>query len=225
MRRLLVSLAAVLVVAPAVAVYALASPGVAADGKLFATVGPGATIALVDEAGVTVSRLDPGTYTIEIDDRSDFHNFHLVGPGVSAGSTIAFVGRMTVTVTLRDGQFTYVCDAHAYDMIGQFTVGTPPPVTTPKPLPKLVATVGPGPAITLTRAGRKVTRLKAGTYAITVRDRSRLHNFHLLGPGVNRKTTVAFRGNRTWRVTLKRGLYRFRCDPHARQMRGSFRVP
>ena len=225
MRRLLVSVAALLLVAPAVAVYALASPRVATDGTLFATVGPGYTISLRDEAGSPVQRLNPGTYTIEIDDRAADHNFQLTGPGVNAGTTVEFVGRRTITVTLRDGQYTYYCDPHSYDMIGQFTVGSPPPPTTPKPVPKLVATVGPGPKITLTRAGKKVTRLKAGTYAITVRDRSKLHNFHLLGPGLNRKTTVPFTGTRTWRVTLKRGLHRFRCDAHARHMRGTFRVP
>ena len=37
--------------------------------------------------------------------------------------------------------------------------------------------------------------LKAGRYRIVVRDRSHLHNFHLTGPGVNKKTTVAFHGN------------------------------
>jgi len=44
------------------------------------------------------------------------------------------------------------------------------------------------------------------------------------GRGVNKKTTVAFRGSRTWLVTFRPGRYRFVCDPHARRMRGSFRV-
>jgi len=41
---------------------------------------------------------------------------------------------------------------------------------------------------------------------------------------VNRKTRVAFRGTVTWTLRLRAGTYRFVCDPHARQMRGSFRV-
>jgi plastocyanin len=41
---------------------------------------------------------------------------------------------------------------------------------------------------------------------------------------VNKRTTVGFRGTRTWSVTFRRGTYRFVCDPHARRMRGSFRV-
>ena len=67
-------------------------------------------------------------------------------------------------------------------------------------------------------------RLKPGAYAIVVRDRSRAHNFRLTGPGVRRATRVPFVGTVTWRVTLRAGTYRFRCDPHARAMRGSFTV-
>jgi plastocyanin len=89
---------------------------------------------------------------------------------------------------------------------------------------KLVATVGPGFTITLTKGGKKVTSLKPGKYAITVRDRSDFHNFRLRGAGVNRATSVAFEGTRAWNVTLKRGTYRYVCDPHASQMKGSFRV-
>ena len=67
--------------------------------------------------------------------------------------------------------------------------------------------------------------LKAGRYAITVRDRGAAHNFHLVGPGVNRKTGVAYRGTpRAWTVTLRKGTLRWLCDPHAAQMRGSARV-
>jgi plastocyanin len=91
---------------------------------------------------------------------------------------------------------------------------------------KLVATVGPGFTITLTKAGKKVTSLKPGAYAITVNDRSTFHNFHLTGPGVNKRTTVAFKGTpaKPWTVTLRRGTYRYVCDPHALQMKGSFKV-
>ncbi len=229
MRRLvLLPILAVLFLVPPVAMYALASPGVTAEGKLFATVGPGYTITLRDEAGNPVRRLDPGTYTIEIDDRASDHNFQVAGPGVGgAGTTVEFVGTRTITVTFREGQYTYYCDPHSYDMIGQFTVGSPGTTTTTpaKPaLPKLVARVGPGRTIALMRGGKKVAKLKPGAYSITVRDRSRLHNFHLIGPGVNRKTTVPFVGVRTWRVTLKRGLYRFRSDRAPMQIRGSVRV-
>jgi plastocyanin len=91
--------------------------------------------------------------------------------------------------------------------------------------PKLVGTVGPGFTITLTQNGTKVTRLKAGKYSITVNDRSSIHNFHLTGPGVNKKTSVGATGKTTWAVTLQKGkTYRFVCDPHASSMKGSFKT-
>lgn len=90
---------------------------------------------------------------------------------------------------------------------------------------KLVATVGPGYTISLrTTAGTRVRSVKAGLYTITVRDRSSEHNFHLLGPGVNKTTSVDDVVTKTWRVRIVRGkTYRFVCDPHAEMMRGSFR--
>jgi plastocyanin len=89
---------------------------------------------------------------------------------------------------------------------------------------KLVGTVGPGFTITLTKGGKKVTSLKPGSYSITVNDKSTFHNFHVTGPGVNKKTTVAFKGTKTFTVTLRKGTYRYVCDPHASQMKGSFKV-
>jgi hypothetical protein len=89
----------------------------------------------------------------------------------------------------------------------------------------LSGTTGPGFTITVKRAGTPVRMLKAGTYRIVVADRSSMHNFHLFGPGVNKKTTVPFTGTRAWTVTLKPGRYTYQCDIHAAiGMRGSFRV-
>jgi hypothetical protein len=81
-----------------------------------------------------------------------------------------------------------------------------------------------GTDISLTRDGRPVTQIRAGTYTIQVRDRSRLHNFHLTGPGVNMSTGVEFVGTTTWTVTFTAGIYRFVCDPHASFMNGIFGV-
>jgi hypothetical protein len=92
-------------------------------------------------------------------------------------------------------------------------------------LPKLTGTVGPGFTITLTRLGKKVTAVKAGTYSITVADKSNIHNYRLVGPGLNKEiTTIAFVGTKTVIVKLKKGTYRFICDPHASIMKGSFKV-
>jgi plastocyanin len=91
--------------------------------------------------------------------------------------------------------------------------------------PTLNGVVGPGFTITLTKGGKKVTKLKAGTYVIKVSDKSNIHNFHLTGPGsLNKKTSVGGTGSSTWKVTLKKGTYKYVCDPHAAFMKGSFTV-
>ncbi len=90
--------------------------------------------------------------------------------------------------------------------------------------PTLTGTVGPGFTITLTKSGKKVTKLKAGAYVFKIADKSNLHNFHLTGPGVNKLTTVKAKGNYTWKVTLKKGTYKYVCDPHKTFMKGSFTV-
>lgn len=73
-------------------------------------------------------------------------------------------------------------------------------------------------------ADRALKTVKAGTYRIKIEDKGSIHDFHLTGPGVNKSTGIAFVGDRTWTVKLKRGTYRFVCDPHASMMHGSFRV-
>ncbi len=91
--------------------------------------------------------------------------------------------------------------------------------------PKLIGTDGPGFTITLKRLGKPVTTVKAGTYSITVADKSNIHNFHLMGPGLNKViTTVPFVGTKTVVVKLRKGVYRFICDPHRTIMKGSFKV-
>jgi plastocyanin len=90
--------------------------------------------------------------------------------------------------------------------------------------PTLNASDGPGFTISLKKGGKKVTLLKAGKYKIVVKDLSNIHNFHLTGPGVNKKTGVGPKGTFTWTVTLKKGTYKYICDPHATIMKGSFKV-
>jgi plastocyanin len=200
--------------------------------KLVGTVGPEFSISLVDAQGNDVSKLDPGTYVIQVKDLSDFHNFHLFGPGVNETTGIAATGDVTWTVTFTDGIYRFVCDAHPTSMVGRFTVGNPPSTTPPPPPPtstpkKLVLTTGPGYTITLkTQAGKAVKSLKLGTYRVVVRDRSSFHDAHIVAPGFDRSTTVAFVGTKIWRMKLARtGTLRFLCDPHARQgMRGSARI-
>ncbi len=87
-------------------------------------------------------------------------------------------------------------------------------------------TVGPGFTIKLSMNGKKVTKLKAATpYRFVISDRSSSHDFHLRGPGVNRVlTSVEFAGTKSYTLTLKKGSYRFFCDPHASFMHGAFKV-
>ncbi len=87
-------------------------------------------------------------------------------------------------------------------------------------------TVGPGFTIGLTMQGKKVTKLKAGTaYRFVISDRADIHDFHLSGPGFNRVlTSVEFTGTKSFVLRLKKGSYRFVCDPHSGIMHGSFRV-
>jgi len=91
--------------------------------------------------------------------------------------------------------------------------------------PKLSGVDGPGFTITLKNGSTPVKTLKAGTDTIVVADKSSAHNFHLLGPGVNKTTSVPFTGTKTWTVKLEAGKYTFQCDVHASVgMKGSFTV-
>jgi plastocyanin len=292
-----------------------AAGGRSADGPtLVATVGSGFEISLTTTSGAPVQQLEPGTYTITVDDRSDQHDFHLVGPGVRRNTEFQFVGTQTWSVTLEDGFYSFYCSPHQDTMHGDFTVGNPPSadalavgvdsegrvslrggsttlapgrysftvednstqfnvrltgpavelhtqnhiartvrwtvtlldgtyrlfadrrpeagvqltVGTPPPAGEprsLTALTGPDFAIALLGPDREpVTRLDPGLYRIGVEDFSSLHNFHLLGPRVNRSTTLAFTGSETWEVELRAGAYSFICDPHTQTMTGSFRV-
>ena len=84
--------------------------------------------------------------------------------------------------------------------------------------PTYKGTVGPG--FTITMASKPS---KAGLVKIVVADKSNAHNFHLTGPGVNVKTSVPAIGTKTFTVNLKKGTYKFVCDPHP-FMKGSFTV-
>src|SRR5215218_6962604 len=89
-----------------------------------------ATLALAAPIGATssatkvtakVKTLKAGMYKITVNDKSNIHDFHLTGPGVNKViTTTPFKGTKTVTVTLRRGTYTYVCDPHASTMKGSF---------------------------------------------------------------------------------------------------------
>lgn len=87
-------------------------------------------------------------------------------------------------------------------------------------------TVGPLATIKLLRGdGTAVTQAQHGLRTFVIHDRSTAHNFHLFGPGVDRRTTLAFTGTVTWgTVRLRIGTYVFRCDAHPKTMRKTFVV-
>ena len=94
-----------------------------ASSTLKGETGPGFTIE-VSQNGQDAETVKAGTYTLEVEDKSDQHNFHLIGPGVDEEVTaVPFVGDKSVTVTLQKGTYTYQCDPHASSGIkGTFTV-------------------------------------------------------------------------------------------------------
>ena len=112
-------------------------------------------------------------------------------------------------------------------VVGALAISAPSqaaPVKRAAPV-KLTGTVGPGFTITLKRLTKKVISVKAGLYSITVADKSNIHNFHLIGPGVNKEITgIGFMGTKTVTLRLKKGTYRYICDPHLTIMKGSFKA-
>jgi len=223
--------------AASLAVVLALPAGAGADAPtLFGSVGPGFAISLKDASGNTVTNLAPGTYTFQIDDKASEHNFHLTGPGVDMATGVDQIGMVTWTITLVPGRYHYQCDPHATVMKGDFTVGSGTTTTTtttqattttslpPAPAPvRLGATVSAGGIVTLTRAGAHVVSVKAGPAVIVVADRSTKANFHLVGPGVNRATSIPGTGTATWRLTLKPGVYKYGSGATA-SLRRSFRA-
>jgi hypothetical protein len=217
--------ARLVVIGACLAALLLPSAAARADNPLLeGTVGANDAFAIIlqDASGNRVTHLDAGSYTIKVHDLSEFHNFHLSGPGVDQATSVDDKQEVTWTVTLTDGTYTYLCDAHPTTMKGSFTVGA---ATAPPPPTKLTGKVGPGRTISLRYAdGSKLTVLAGSTsVVINVNDRSRTDNFHLTGPEVNKKTGVAFRGRLTWKLTLTGGRYVYRSDKR-KTLRGAFSV-
>jgi len=183
------------------AAAALAAPA-AAGTTLQGNVGPGFTISLDGTSG-----LQPGAVVINVTDQSDIHDFHLVGPGVDKATDLVGTGDSTWSVTLANGTYRFFCDAHPTTMKGSFTVGT---VATTQKLAGGVSATG---RLTFSRSA------SAGAASITIHDASANNNFHLRGPGVNKKTGIAFKGTVHWTVTLQSGTYTYRSDAHPKSAR------
>jgi hypothetical protein len=86
----------------------------------------------------------------------------------------------------------------------------------------LQGTVG-GRFILLRQDGKSVTTLAAGRYTFVVNDTSNTQNFRLVGPGVNRSTSVKGTGRSTWTLTLRRGTYTYSSSARP-SLKKTFRV-
>jgi hypothetical protein len=82
------------------------------------SVGPGFDISLDGTDGLTA-----GSYMLVVDDQSSAHNFHLTGPGVDVSTDVGAEGEESYDIELQAGEYTFVCDPHAGQMRGSFTVG------------------------------------------------------------------------------------------------------
>jgi hypothetical protein len=182
---------------------------------LRAITGSDFAIALVDATSAPVERLEPGTYTIRVDDRSPDHNFRISGPGVNAATSLAEVGSRELTVRLRGGTYSFFCDPHTLTMLGEFRV----PQSRVAVRRLLGALTADGRATMRGASGAPVRVITAGEYAIVVSDRSPTKGFRLTGPGVRRATAARFRGTVTWRVRLVRGTYRYGAGRALRSFR------
>ncbi len=86
------------------------------------SVGPGFDISLSTEDGQAVETLAAGSYTLEVDDQSDIHNFHLTGTGVDEKTDVGATGVESFDITVEAGTYKFVCDPHAGAMNGSFEV-------------------------------------------------------------------------------------------------------
>lgn len=216
-------------------VCALALAGAAAartlDVTIHGTVGPGRSISVTDEAGKTVTHLDPGPTELEVEDLADDHNFHLTGPGnVDVGTTVEGTGKARFDLSLVDGTYTFICDAHPLTMKGSFTVGnatvpppappppaTPPPSSGPPTVPvgatMVLALGASGKPALRTTGGKLVKRLRPGSYRVSVRDRSATRGVRLTGAGAAKATTKAYVGSTSWSVRLRAGTLKVTATP------------
>lgn len=92
---------------------AVVQPGATLRGVVGEPDDPDAfTITLTDASGTPVRALPAGDYTIEVQDLSQIHNWHLAGPGVDEATSVREVGQQSFTVTLQPGEYSYSCDPH-----------------------------------------------------------------------------------------------------------------
>jgi hypothetical protein len=106
-------------------------------------------------------------------------------------------------------------------LLGALTL--PIPASSTPGLPDLAAKVTARSIAVTDADGRRITELGPNTYRFVVKDLTKAQNFHLIGPSVNKRTTVPARVTTSWTVYLRPGTYTYRSDKRA-TMRGTFTV-
>jgi hypothetical protein len=113
----------------------------------------------------------------------------------------------------------YTKDFDVISKLPNLTQLVPRSITGGKTLQAIVA----NNAIKLQLDGRKLKALPEGQYTFVVSDRSKMQNFRLRGPGVNRQTSVKGTGRATWTLSLGPGKYRYSSSGQGK-LNGTFRV-
>lgn len=104
---------------PAASATTVQPAGSDSGRTLTGSVGPGFEISVAGADG-----LSPGSYTLLVDDKASIHNFHLKGPGgIDVATGVGEEGEQSFKLDLVPGKYTFVCDPHASQMNGTFTVG------------------------------------------------------------------------------------------------------
>ena len=98
-------------------------PATAAPTTVMGKVGPGYTISLTI-GGKKVKKLKAGVkYRFVVADRSEDHDFRLVGPGTSKLlSGEEYMGTKTTVLSLKKGSYKFYCAPHSDEMRGGFSV-------------------------------------------------------------------------------------------------------
>src|SRR3954453_9578889 len=115
----------------AAVVAALGGPAAADNPVLQARVGENDSFAitLTDASGAKVTHLDPGDYTIHVNDLSDMHNFDRTAPGVSKSTGVTDLGEQTGNPPFTNGTYNSVCGVPGTTMNPALTVGVVPTTT------------------------------------------------------------------------------------------------
>jgi hypothetical protein len=135
------------------------------------TSGPGQQIGVYYADGRRMTRIPPGTYSVQVHDLSTTHDFHLTGPGgIDKRTEVGEIEHPIWTVTFRAGTYTFKCDVHA-SMKGTFVVAAGAPAPTRCRVPRVTGKLL-GPARRAIRARHcRVGRLR---YRRSPRSRGRV---------------------------------------------------